>query len=351
LALIFALVFSIIGLVARAATLPFVQVKADVSAHDLESIKEIGFHGIRLGIRREKVTDEGWQNYDRVVGGAADLGLEILGVAIDGSPTIIKGAEYPGFPAFFADAVKRYPAVRTWEIWNEPDNPTFWPRGPKAARFANLAIAACQAGRAVAPDAAIYAGGLTDHSLEPPYPGGFIKKLAPLTKTGCLTGITIHPYRRQAPESVVHTLARLRKDFPQVRFAISEWGYTRAQSMLRHPYDPSYQARLLLSGRLAEVPFVSLYEWKDSGDDPSEGEHRYGLVDREGREQLGAKIVRVSLPWVSRGVNCKAVENGVYCLQDPDGEKQLLWANKPESPNGDDIIGPFPHVFEIGGGQ
>jgi len=67
-----------------------------------------------------------WTNIDYAVKKAAECGINILGI-LAGSPKWANGGKTPNYPPTDLEAwrlycftvMSRYPAVRTWEIWNE----------------------------------------------------------------------------------------------------------------------------------------------------------------------------------------------------------------------------------------
>jgi polysaccharide biosynthesis protein PslG len=65
------------------------------------------------------------------------------------------------YAKFLRDMVARYKGkVAAWEIWNEPNNLTFWPTGPDPAGYAALLRAAYPAVKASDPNATVLFGGL-----------------------------------------------------------------------------------------------------------------------------------------------------------------------------------------------
>jgi hypothetical protein len=83
----------------------------------------------------------------------------------------------------------RLPAlpVRTYEIWNEPDNPQFWPE-PDARRYADLYLRARAAIRSVDPVARPIVGGL----VSPSFVSAMVSARPQLR--GAIDGVGIHPY-------------------------------------------------------------------------------------------------------------------------------------------------------------
>jgi hypothetical protein len=83
----------------------------------------------------------------------------------------------------------RAPPVDTYEVWNEPDNPTFWVPAPNAAYYANLYLQTRDAIAAADPGARVLVGGLTN-------PRAFLPAMlhARPDLVGHVDGVAIHPY-------------------------------------------------------------------------------------------------------------------------------------------------------------
>lgn len=89
---------------------------------------------------------------------------------------------------------RRHPAlmarpVDTYEVWNEPDNPTFWVPAPNASYYANLYLRTRDAITAADPAARVLVGGLTN-------PTAFLPAMlhARPDLAGHIDGVAIHPY-------------------------------------------------------------------------------------------------------------------------------------------------------------
>jgi hypothetical protein len=153
-----------------------------------------------------------WTLDDQIVSSLAAHGLHWLPI-IDYSATWARAApnqlhsppssvgDYANFAAAVASrygpggsfwlenpGIKPVP-VLTYEIWNEPDNATFWPPTPNPAAYATLYTTARNAIKAKQPGAEVLVGGLT----RPPW---FLANLlaADPGLRGQIDGVSIHPY-------------------------------------------------------------------------------------------------------------------------------------------------------------
>ncbi len=73
-----------------------------------------------------------------------------------------------------------------YEMWNEPDDTTFWPNGPQPAAYAALLKAAYPAIKAADPAATVLVGGLVANDFE------FVEKLYDNGAKGSFDGVAVH---------------------------------------------------------------------------------------------------------------------------------------------------------------
>jgi hypothetical protein len=104
--------------------------------------------------------------------------------------------------ALYADyvyqMVNRYKdTFKVWEVWNEPNIPTFWPE-PNVRDYTLMLKAAYKAAKKADPDCLVFAGSTSGPDLE------FIDGIYKNGGWDSCDGISIHPY--PAPESGVHRL-------------------------------------------------------------------------------------------------------------------------------------------------
>jgi len=140
---------------------------------DLNAIREVGARWVRVDINWAQIQAGGpssydWAAIDRVVRGATQRGMKVLGV-IESTPEWARpagtSATYGPNPAkyaqFAAEAVERYAAmgVHTYEVWNEPNIVGFWTPAPDPAAYTNLLEAAYPAIKSADPHATVLTGG------------------------------------------------------------------------------------------------------------------------------------------------------------------------------------------------
>ena len=123
---------------------------------------------------------------------------------------------HPGLPA---------EPVDTYEIWNEPDNPTFWTPAPNPGAYALLYLRARAAVRQADPTARVIIGGLTNVAVFLPAMVHAVPALV-----GHVDGIGIHPYGT-TPGDVLASVATARRitrtvGLGGVPLDLTEFGWT-----------------------------------------------------------------------------------------------------------------------------
>ncbi|WP_300644427.1 hypothetical protein [Nocardioides sp.] len=98
------------------------------------------------------------------------------------------------------------------EIWNEPDNPTYWTTGVDPAAFARLLEATAPVARRWAPDARLVTGGLADNDIG--YLEALYAALAPGERPFDLVGV--HPFAGSRPPASQDPEARYESELGTV---------------------------------------------------------------------------------------------------------------------------------------
>jgi hypothetical protein len=146
---------------------------AKTLGRDLDAIKTVGARWVRIDINWAQIQADGpssynWGPIDRVVQGASQRGIKVLGI-IDYTPswarpagTTDKRAPDPTQYATFASAaVEHYAAmgVHTYEVWNEPNTFIFWRPKPDPVAYTTLLKAAYVAIKGADSQATVLTGG------------------------------------------------------------------------------------------------------------------------------------------------------------------------------------------------
>jgi hypothetical protein len=159
-----------------------------------------------------------WRTTDRAVVGAAAAGLRVIPTLVGapdwatGQAAPESGTYPPADPAAFGrfaaavaarygpggnfmqhPAVLRQYAIRTWEVWNEPNIPAFWRPEPDPLAYTALLAEGARALRSVDPGAEIVMAGLPD-SLGGMEPREFLGRVYAAGGAPHFDTLAIHPY-------------------------------------------------------------------------------------------------------------------------------------------------------------
>jgi hypothetical protein len=252
-----------------------------------------------------------WAFDDRIAGSLAAHGLRWLPIVDYSAPWAgAGGGAHPApssaadYAAFAAALAARYgpggafwrshpeipaAAVGTYEIWNEPDNATFWSPAPDAAGYAALYARARAAIDAIDPSARVIIGGLT-------HPEAFLPSVlaaAPQLR-GQIDGVAIHPYA-PSPAAVLDRVGEARAVLDRlglggVPLYVTELGWTTRPPHALN-WAPSSQRGRDLGQTLADlghtdcdVAAVVLYTWVTLERNPADREDWYGISPPGGGE-------------------------------------------------------------------
>ena len=176
---------------------------------ELDLIAAAGAGWVRVDINWAQIQAGGpasyeWAATDRVIAAARARGLRVLGVIVY-TPAWARpagtAATYrpdPGrYAAFAARAVRRYsPAVRHWEIWNEPNVRAFWTPKPNAQAYVRVLRAAYAKMRQADPRAKVLTGGTAPAVSDGTdiAPVDWLERLYRHGARGSFTAVAHHPY-------------------------------------------------------------------------------------------------------------------------------------------------------------
>ena len=189
-----------------------------------------------------------------------------------------------------------------WEIWNEPNGGTWEPHSkPPGADFAKLVITVGKARNAA---------GLQGELLVGPALAGidlpFIETIAQAGGLAYLDGVSVHPYRSGAPESVLGNYKELEalidnytlidnNDRHRPRLISGEWGWPSctfpnngtatkcsagggAGQVVSEQLQAAWLVRQRYVNDLAGVAVSIWYDWVDDGPSTSNPEDNFGTI-------------------------------------------------------------------------
>lgn len=267
-----------------------------VSSTSMRLARDAGFSVARVDLFWETVERNGTYDfsiYEAVLQRLAEQGMKALFILNYGHPDHggrpVTAEQRAAFVAY-ARAAARFAQGRNvlaFEIWNEPDNATFWQAGD-VTLYAQLLAETKQAIKQEDPARKVVNGGPSWANL--PY-------ILQLAQTGALANLdafAMHGYRgNKAPETLASDMVRMRDVLSANGLTTTiwntEWGYSSFGTIDTAVYGDGFderarqwQALMVLRSLLTQValnlPLITMYELYDTGSDPSAAEANYGLL-------------------------------------------------------------------------
>lgn len=250
-----------------------------------------------------------WGYYDRIIGGAAAAGVEVMPYLLnvppwisehENAPPIRSDADRRAWTDWLAATVRRYgPAgsfwseeyaaehpgaaplpIRRWQVWNEPSDDTFWHPQPNPAEYGDLVELTGAAIHAADPAAEVILAGVFGTPNEDH--GGIAAKpfLSALFRSrdlgSAFDSLALHPYGPTLKRSLGQ-VRRARTVFKRAGFAdrplwITELGWASGGSHPQLSKTPARQARLLRKAYAAYerrraswgIAGVTWFAWQDT---------------------------------------------------------------------------------------
>ena len=164
--------------------------------------------------------------------------------------------------------------VRSWQVWNEPNLPVYWPSGPDAAAYVALLRATGRGIRTVDPGAEILTAGLPDSRLGVPL-RDYVAAIYAAGGAGAFDALAVNPYGLDA-HGVLDTVRAVRAvasengDNPSVW--VTELGWATGGPPSDFKVSEPRQAELLEETVLAlarrrdglRIRGVVYFNWRDS---------------------------------------------------------------------------------------
>ncbi|HEY6806513.1 MAG TPA: hypothetical protein VI306_23235 [Pyrinomonadaceae bacterium] len=172
-----------------------------------------------------------------------------------------------------------------WELYNEPNHELFWPPRPNVNEYVKLALVVGKAFQEQTPN---------EKLIGPATSGIDFEFLETCFKSGLLnywSGVSVHPYRREDPETVASDYQRLRQlidSYAVGKPIISgEWGYSTSWENISAAKQGELLLRSWLTNAANGIQLSIWYDWKDDGTDPGNPEHNFGIVANAYRQHAG----------------------------------------------------------------
>jgi polysaccharide biosynthesis protein PslG len=292
--------------IAAVAVHPWQMLDPESRERTFDGIAAAGVRAVRIDMpwswieRRDPAQTGGhrdWSRLDPFVEAATRRGLRVIGVMGYVPPWASTTGElwtYPNrepFEAFYAAALRHWPEIGAWELWNEPNLARFSKPGPDAARFVEFMRSARRAHDRVGSASKLISGGVA------PYGGvavnSWLDAVAIRGGLKLVDGFGMHPYSGAAPddprswmmqlEALHERLGELGR--PDLPIWLTEYG----APVMANPngYGPALDeqqqaARLRTAYALATrydwIENLTWYEFRDSCPDAADPECRFGVV-------------------------------------------------------------------------
>jgi polysaccharide biosynthesis protein PslG len=281
----------------------------DTSDANLDRAANGGFKLIRIdltwfAIEKAKGTYD-WTEYDAIVSRLKARNLHPLFVLNFNHPEYsgngeMDGIDTPeernGFANFAVSAVRRYQdAINPlWEIYNEPNRPTFW-RDPSAENYMKLIEVVVPSMRRAKPGLFIMGPGLghapaldgTDQPIKVDF--GYLESTFALGILNYVDAISIHPYPDGEPElalDIYRDVRELMETYGRVLPIVSsEWGYSSAASFTSaRRGHADFLTRMYLVNLSQDVPSIA-YKLEAGSPDPGadDYERQFSWFEPDGR--------------------------------------------------------------------
>lgn len=273
-----------------------------------DRVREIGLSSVRFGIQPHS-------DLDRCI--SVIRMLNEMGIRVTAHLSAYRWN--PNAPKVWPEYVKFCGRVarRLWdegitnvilEIWNESNHKRFWPwvqlgstTGPHPwpEHYAMVAVEAAKAIRDANPDVPIMSSGLA-----PEVPQGEIdfNYIEPMLSSHPIlehvNGVGIHLYRKPVeqwrdPEKMIPNVQRLQEMVSPLPLYCTEFGHPSNEG------GEQVQAEMVLRSVLTQwwlgVEHLNIYELTDSGPDPDNREHNYGLFKMDGTIKPAGRAIQYFL--------------------------------------------------------
>ncbi|HEU4966144.1 MAG TPA: cellulase family glycosylhydrolase [Candidatus Saccharimonadales bacterium] len=305
----------------------------------LDGIHAAGARWVRLDfdwstVQPASSTSFDWTAYDKIVAAVTSRHMEVLGI-LDYTPSwarpagcdsnLCAPASATPFAAYAAAAARRYSSrgVHAWEIWNEPNNPTFWQPAANPGAYTALLKLAYTAVHQNDTQAVVTTAGLspqaTANGAYSPY--DFAAAMYTSGAHGYFDALGDHPYTfplspADSADDAWTQMAGANHSLRSLMIAhgdadkkiwITEYGAptggpgpvsTNQQPNLdAHPYtvDEARQATLLSDALRLYRTYswagpMFYYSYQDAGTDPSTNENFFGLVSADGTKKAAYSV-------------------------------------------------------------
>lgn len=255
----------------------------------------------------------------------------------------------PKNPNLYADMmgkmVSRYPYISAWQIWNEPNIPSYWRPNEDAKAYGHLLLTTVQHVRSRVPNAQLVMGGMAYYSQMPVKGGLMLEELGRLGVAQLNITAAYHPYTHY-PEGnepgkhdfLVHSqqLNSLIRSGDMPIWA-TEWGWSsykgpkEHQAIIGDQGQADFVLRRLALMTALDYDKIFLFSLSDLDSRASARDQHYGLLDLQGNpkpvyyalkrflETTGARLIPGQKPKLNQ------VPNDLYSVSWQREDGKNLW--------------------------
>ena len=202
------------------------------------------------------------------------------------------------FAERMAMLARRYPSIDAWQVWNEPNLPSFWRPHEDAEAYGRLLQQSTQALRQVDPNKPVVMGGMAYYSQMPVKGGLMLESLGKLGVQQLGTIIAYHPYS-QTPETdepgkrdfILRSqqLNQMLRGVQVPAIWATEWGWSsyagpiELQALIGEQGQADYVLRRLALMSALDYDKLFLFALSDLDSRASARDQHYGLLDLQGK--------------------------------------------------------------------
>lgn len=250
------------------------------------------------------------------------------------------------FAERMAMLARRYPSIDAWQVWNEPNLPSFWRPHEDAEAYGRLLQQSAQALRQVDPNKPVVMGGMAYYSQMPVQGGLMLESLGKLGVQQLGTIIAYHPYS-QTPETdepgkrdfILRSqqLNQMLRGVQVPAIWATEWGWSsyagpiELQELIGEQGQADYVLRRLALMSALDYDKVFLFALSDLDSRASARDQHYGLLDLQGQPKpvylALQRFLQISGPRLqpADAPQLSALPNDLYAISWTREDGKNLW--------------------------
>jgi hypothetical protein len=261
----------------------------DPRAGEMKLLSDAGFRWVRMDLKWDATEREAGQYdfaaYDRLMTALQPHNIHALFILDYGNPLYDGGAPprteatRQAFARWAVAAAKHFAGRGAiWEVYNEPNHSMFWPPQPNPQEYVDLALAVGRAFRTAVPEEKLIGPATSEIDFD------FLEHCFKAGLLDYWSAVSIHPYRRNDPETAAEDYCRLRQLIKTyagdrvIPIISSEWGYSAAWPNVNEENQGELLARAWLTNVANGISLSIWYDWHDDGLDSNNPEHHFGTV-------------------------------------------------------------------------